>query len=97
MKVYKSKKIGKNRGFNRLWIEGGMLLNHGWRKGQLFNVEYTKTTVRIVRDNDHGTNHVAGTDSRPIIDLNNANVPSSEHTYKMVIHDGLITLKQNKD
>ena len=93
--IIKAKKIGKNRGKPRLWIEGKMLLNNDWIKGVQFQVEYFPTGVRIDRGID--SNHtVAGSFERPIIDLNNSQLPDIDGaTYTMIIDPNTITLELN--
>ena len=54
------RKIGKNRGVSRLWIEGKSLASSGWSRGQRFDVVA----------NTDGKRKVAGTADRPIIDAN---------------------------
>lgn len=89
--IKRNKKIGANRGNPRLWIEGKMLLDADWVRGARFGVEYHDNGVTIVRDGDGG-HAVAGTEARPIIDINNNKLPSVG-VYTMVIGPNEITLR----
>lgn len=71
-KIYKS---GTNRGNRRVWIEGSALQALQWERGTRFDIERQQqfglvsdclVLVRTVR----GKRRVAGTDTRPIIDIN---------------------------
>jgi hypothetical protein len=63
------RKIGKNRGKSRLWIEGQALIDAGWQVGDRFNIVYDGDNIRYER-NPEGKRKVAGTPTRPIIDTN---------------------------
>lgn len=66
----KTYKVAHNRGHKRVWIEGKILLEHGFRRGVKF--------ARTMRDDNRmdlffageGQHTIAGTTERPIIDLN---------------------------
>lgn len=72
--VKKTYKVGSNRGHKRVWIEGKMLLDFGFRKGRVFSrvmhqeLKYIK--MELIADPYYGKHRVAGTEERPIIDLN---------------------------
>ena len=88
----KTYKVGKNRGHNRVWIEGTMLLSFGFTRGLSFSRtmqvgvldnptgnKYSKMILiqdgflgfkAGVRYSPEGKHTVAGTEARPIIDLN---------------------------
>ena len=82
-KIYKS---GTNRGNRRVWIEGAALLDHQWTRGTLFSKTLPHPNLndraivlvayRTKRPADaepvQRWHKVAGTDKRPIIDLNGA-------------------------
>ena len=82
-KIYKS---GTNRGNRRVWIEGAALLDHQWTRGLPFSKalpepdQYGKALVLVAQrfkrpaDAEHVKrwHKVAGSDKRPIIDLNGA-------------------------
>jgi len=70
----KTYKVGKNRGHNRVWIEGSVLLSFGWDRGLRFT-RAIKGTMMFLYDDPtealfNGKHTVAGTEARPIIDLN---------------------------
>lgn len=63
-----TRKIGKNKGQSRVWLEGKYLAAHGWTKGTTYerdtsigNIVLTKSTL--------GKLKVAGGVDRPVIDL----------------------------
>jgi len=66
----KTYKVANNRGHKRVWIEGKILLEHGFQRGVKF--------ARTMRDDNRmdlffageGQHTIAGTTERPIIDLN---------------------------
>ena len=64
-----SRKIGKNRGVSRLWIEGKSLASSGWSRGRRFDVVWSAGELVYVAKAD-GKRKVAGTADRPIIDTN---------------------------
>lgn len=73
-------KIAQNRGKPRVWIEGKFLLAAGIERGQKFNreistevdgVHFDTVFMRLEFEPD-GKHTVAGTETRPIIDLNGA-------------------------
>lgn len=71
-KIYKS---GTNKGNRRVWIEGKVLLDMGWTRGTRLHRRVVADIVRCGRDSLvlarlDGQHRVAGTDKRPIIDLN---------------------------
>ena len=61
------RKIGKNRGVSRLWIEGKSLASSGWSRGQRFDVVWSADALVYVANTD-GKRKVAGT--ADIIDTN---------------------------
>lgn len=60
-------KLGIHRGAPRLWIEGKRLTNAGFNAGDRYNITQTGESL-IITKSPSGTNKVAGTLSRPIID-----------------------------
>ena len=62
-------KIAHNRGKPRVWIEGKFLIEAGIKRGQHFSKSIEDNTMRLELDED-GRHTVAGTEARPIIDLN---------------------------
>ena len=79
MAILKEKifKVGENRGKKRIWIEGKFLLdaklNRGWRfdKQSYSNDENgIEKRYMMLTPNKNGQHMIAGSDTRPIIDLN---------------------------
>tara|TARA_E500000318_G_C3552250_1_gene209397 strand:- start:1508 stop:1804 length:297 start_codon:yes stop_codon:yes gene_type:complete len=68
MKTY-TRKIGSNRGKTRLWLEGKILEDNGWKKADRFKIIFDQGVVFCIKASD-GPRKVAGTDARPIIDTN---------------------------
>lgn len=80
-KIYKS---GTNKGNRRIWIEGKVLLDHQWTRGVPFSkalpmkTQYGETIVLVAQRTKRPADaefvqrwhKVAGTETRPIIDLN---------------------------
>jgi hypothetical protein len=65
-----TRRIGSNRGSARLWLEGAILSNAGWKQGDRFSISFAgHQLITIIRDPD-GLRKVAGTSQRPIIDTN---------------------------
>lgn len=64
-----TRKIGKNRGTARIWLEGKCLLNNGWNVGVRFDAIWTVDGLLYIQVNN-GKRKVAGTKTRPIIDTN---------------------------
>ena len=64
-----TRKLGSNRGKTRLWLEGNILANQGWRTGDKFNVVMIDGVLKYVK-NTNGKRKVAGKVGRPIIDTN---------------------------
>jgi hypothetical protein len=63
-----TRKIGKNRGRSRLWIEGAHLTAAGFAAGDKWQMEKNSTGFDIVRAAD-GSRKISGTADRPIIDI----------------------------
>lgn len=62
------RKVGSNKGNARVWLEGDILAGQGWHRGDRYDRAVTDGTIRLTRNVD-GRYRVAGTDTRPIIDL----------------------------
>lgn len=63
-----TRKIGQNRGRPRLWLEGRILSDAGFVKGDRWNLVPTEAGIDILKDAE-GARKIAGTDTRPIIDI----------------------------
>lgn len=72
----KTLKIGTNRGTARIWIEGAALEAQNWKKGTAYDCEFATGSITYTR-RDSGARHVAGTDTRPIIDTNTDKIRES--------------------
>ena len=76
MVIQKVYKIATNKNQSRIWIEGAILTSNGFKKGDEFNkVINSKDNMIILSfgktDEKLKFNHkIAGTDQRPIIDMN---------------------------
>ena len=68
MKTY-TRKIGSNRGKTRLWMEGKILSDNGWKKADRFKILFDQGVIFCIKSSE-GPRKVAGTDARPIIDTN---------------------------
>lgn len=65
-----NRNIGTNKGNRRVWIEGDILASNGWTRGTRYDRLVEVETGRIhLTANPDGKYKVAGTDSRPILDL----------------------------
>ena len=62
-------KSGTNRGNRRIWIEGARLLRAGINRGVKFSRTLDGDVMRLRFDGE-GRHTVAGSDERPIVDLN---------------------------
>lgn len=69
MKTNITRKIGKNRGKARLWIEGPALAEQGWNQGMPFT-PYFHTGLILFEADPRGSRKVAGDAGRPILDTN---------------------------
>lgn len=75
-KIYKS---GTNKGNRRIWIEGSVLLDMGWTRGTRLQRRFVLGVKSgafcdrkslVLEPATDGGHRVAGTETRPIIDLN---------------------------
>ena len=69
----KTLNVGQNRGKSRVWIENGPLNEYGWTRGTRYAFEFCCDCAKLSKDTS-GKRKVAGTDTRPIIDLCNQQV-----------------------
>ncbi len=63
-----TRKIGRNRGKPRLWIEGKHLNAAGLAHGTLWTLEQTDSGL-IIKADPNGKRRIAGRQDRPIIDI----------------------------
>lgn len=64
-----TRKLGRNRGKSRLWIEGASLEGQGWITGSRFDIAFKDGSIVLTRADD-GKRKVAGAPGRPILDTN---------------------------
>jgi hypothetical protein len=62
-------KIGTNRGKARVWLQGDVLTEAGFKRGMKYTVIITVGELLITLDKD-GDRHVSGKPGIPIIDIN---------------------------
>lgn len=72
------RKLGLNKGKVRLWIEGRLLSDSNWQRGDAFDVIWLDGVLRYIK-NPNGSRKVAGTEARPIIDTNTDKLASTLH------------------
>lgn len=70
------RKIGQNRGKSRIWLEGKILAEAGWKKGDRFTCQFEDGAI-VYRKTEDGGRKVAGDESRPIIDTNTNKITES--------------------
>lgn len=85
-------KVGNNRGKKRVWMEGHFLKNAGIVRGMKFSKRILKDGLQpmmVLDFDDQGPHTVAGTEQRPIIDMNGkylADVLDDFTNYSASIH-----------
>ena len=67
------RKIGLNKGVTRIWLEGKLLSQFGWSKGEAFTPQFNEGKITYNKT-EGGSRKVAGTPERPIIDTNSAKI-----------------------
>jgi len=72
------RKLGSNRGKTRLWLEGKLLSESNWKRGDYFDVIWLDGVLRYIK-NPNGSRKVAGTEARPIIDTNTDKIATTLH------------------
>ncbi len=72
------RKLGANRGKTRLWLEGNILSESNWKRGDAFDVIWLDGVLRYIK-NPNGSRKVAGTEARPIIDTNTDKLATTLH------------------
>ena len=78
-----TRKIGMNKGKNRIWLEGKSLTAFGIVHGMRFDVVNSPNSLMIMI-NPEGKRKVAGKPDRPIIDMTAATIDSSEFVSRVV-------------
>lgn len=66
------RKSGSNRGNRRIWIEGKALQQNGFTAGTMMHIVKKPSCVLLTVSSDESVKRIkiAGTDTRPILDLN---------------------------
>lgn len=93
-----TRRIGKNRGKARIWIEGKALAAAGWSKGKRFEAAFEAGQITYTAS-DAGDRKVAGTESRPIIDTNTDKIREAlgDATHARIEIDGdRLTIKRGQ-
>ena len=72
------RKLGLNKSKVRLWIEGKLLSDSNWNRGDAFDVIWLDGVLRYIK-NPNGSRKVAGTEARPIIDTNTDKLAATLH------------------
>lgn len=68
MSAYKTLNTCKNKGNARIWIEGAILIEHGWTPGNRFEKSIKDKVLTLIYW-PAGKHRVSGYEDRPIIDL----------------------------
>ncbi len=78
-----TRKIGLNRGKNRIWLEGKILTYFGIEHGMRFDVVNSPNSLLILINPD-GKRKIAGNKARPIIDMSAGTIDASEFVSRVV-------------
>lgn len=78
-----TRKIGTNRGKNRIWLEGAVLTDNGIYHGMRFNVISAPNSLVIAIAHD-GKRKIAGKPGRPIIDMSAGTIDACEFVSRVV-------------
>lgn len=78
-----TRKIGLNRGKDRIWLEGAVLTTKGFKHGMRFDVIQSPNSLVIV-PNVTGKRKVAGKPNRPIIDMSAGTITGCEFVSRLV-------------
>ena len=71
-----TRNIGSNRGKPRLWLEGAILTECGFKHGDTWELVEHLDCFQIRKDRE-GKRRIAGTPERPIIDINHGAILAS--------------------
>lgn len=64
-----TRKIGRNKGKSRLWIEGALLTEAGFEAGTRWTLEPLASGGFLIHRSPEGNRKVSGKPGRPIIDI----------------------------
>jgi len=67
--IVASRKIGKNRGKPRLWIEGKLLFEAGFKHGDRWDLVSTTSETLLITKFSEGERKISGSSTRPVIDI----------------------------
>lgn len=70
------RKIGLNKGKRRIWLEGAVLRDAGFKHGMRFNVVNSDNVLSVYADLN-GKRKIAGKPGREIIDMSAATITNS--------------------
>lgn len=70
-KIYK---VGQTKKGARVWLEGNILKEHGFKHGTVYHAEYIGNEAIVIQPDIDGKKKVAGSIDRPIIDLLNKKI-----------------------
>lgn len=84
------RRVGMNRGKPRIWIEGKILTEAGFKPGDRYDFDGT----RITR-NPEGKRKISGKGDRPIVDISGRAVPEGMTHFEQIIEgDGVLIIKK---
>lgn len=89
-----TRKVGRNRGKTRIWLEGAALKAMGWLPGTTFNVSFEKGKITYTRGEMAAQRKVASKGDNPIIDTNTDKIKESvgDEQVKVTITATAITI-----
>lgn len=79
-----SRKRGMNRGRPRLWLEGKLLIEAGFRRGDHFSVTVQDDGLILVKKDD-GSRKVSGKAEKPIIDIMGATLGPLQEVERVTV------------
>ena len=83
----KQRNIGTNRERPRLWLEGAILLESGFKHGDRWDFTNEPDKL-IIKNNPQGKRKIAGSKARPIIDIIGKVIEDSFNCYQVARFDG---------
>lgn len=78
-----TRKIGRNKGKPRLWLEGKILLDAGFTHGARYNIVHFPNGFDLVLNPD-GKRKVSGKTERPVIDISATGLGAIAHGVEVV-------------
>ena len=80
-----TRKIGRNKGKPRLWIEGQALLDAGFYHGTRWTLSMGDGVMSIITD-DEGKRKVSGKADRPVIDIAGSSLGALGECSSVTLH-----------